>query len=99
MGGGKAAGVFGRRGPRHPRLADLGSRAALPLFERLLASRGLVGFDSKVGRARFALLREAIGEGREAYVLGVGVGFHNAGDALVRVTAAGSDELICNEEE
>ncbi len=99
MGGGEATGVFGRRGARHPRLAELGSRAVLPVLKRMIARRGLVGFDSKLGRARLTGLEEAMREGREAYVLGVGIGFHNSGAALVRVSPQGAAELICNEEE
>ncbi len=99
MGGREASGVFGRSGPRRPRLAALGSRAILPVLERVTARWGLVGFDSKAGRSRLDLLEKAIAEGREAYVLGFGVGFHNSGAALVRVTPQGEVELICNEEE
>jgi carbamoyltransferase len=99
MGGREATGVFGRRGPRHPRLARLGTRAVLPVLERFTARKGLVGFDSEFGRSRLAGLERAMGEGREAYVLGMGVGFHNSGAALVRVTGEGAVELVCNEEE
>jgi carbamoyltransferase len=31
--------------------------------------------------------------------LGLGVGFHNAGAALVRISPQGTVELVCNEEE
>lgn len=99
MGGGEATGVFGRRGPRHPRLAELGSRAVLPLLERFTSRMGFVGFDSKLARSRLSQLEQSIREGREAYVLGMGVGFHNSGAALVRVSPRGAVELICNEEE
>lgn len=99
MGGTRATGVFGRRGPRRPRLADLGSRVNLRVIERLILGRGLVGFDSKPARSRLAQLEQAIREGREAYVLGLGVGFHNSGAALVRISPARELELICNEEE
>jgi carbamoyltransferase len=99
MGGGEAAGIFGRRGPRHPRLADLGSRVALPVLERFTSLKGLVGFESEAGRSRLLGLEGAIRAGREAYVLGLGVGFHNSGAALVRVSSGGEVELICNEEE
>jgi carbamoyltransferase len=65
----------------------------------LLSRQGLVSFDSKPARLRLARLEEALREGREAYLLGVGIGIHNAGAALVRVSAQGEVELICNEEE
>jgi carbamoyltransferase len=96
---GEASGVFGRWGPKHPRLARLGAGAALPALERLISLRGIVSFDSKPGQARLGELERAIRAGHEAYVLGIGFGFHNSGAALVRVCADGTAELICNEEE
>jgi carbamoyltransferase len=99
MGGGEASGVFGRWGPRRPRLARLGASAALPAFEWLTSLRGLVSFGSDPGQARLGELERSIRTGREAYVLGIGFGFHNSGAALVRVSAEGTVELICNEEE
>lgn len=97
--GGRGASVFGRQGARHSRLAALGARTTLPLLQRLIYRWGFVGFDSKPARSRFAQLEQAIREGRESYVLGMGVGFHNSGAALVRVSPQGAVELICNEEE
>ena len=99
MGGGEASGVFGRWGPRRPWLARLGAGATLPAFEWLTSVRGLAGFDSKLGRARFTQLEQAIRARHEAYLLGIGFGFHNSGAALVRVSAEGTVDLICNEEE
>lgn len=61
--------------------------------------KGVVSFESDIARSRLAELERAISEGREAYVLGFGVGFHNSGAALVRVSPQGTVELICNEEE
>ncbi len=69
------------------------------MLGRTLARRGVVDFDSKDARSRLAALEQAVSEGREAYLLGVGVGFHNSGVALVRVSPAGTLELVCNEEE
>lgn len=99
MGGRAVKAVFGRRGPRHPRLADLTCRALLPLIDKACSLRGLHSFDSKLGRSRLAALEQAISAGREAYVLGIGAGFHNSGAALVRVSRRGTVELVCNEEE
>jgi carbamoyltransferase len=92
-------GIFGRRGPRHPRFAEWGSRAVLPLLNKAYTRRGLYHLDSRFGRSRLKALEESISGGREAYVLGIGSGFHNSGVALVRVTRGGTVELICNEEE
>jgi carbamoyltransferase len=91
--------TFGRAGPRRPRLAEWGSRAFRPACGALLARRGLHRPDGRVARARLAALGEAIRAGREAYVLGFLTTSHNAGAALVRVTARGHVELVCNEEE
>jgi hypothetical protein len=63
-----------------------------------LASRA-GGVESETGREQLGDLQERIRSGREAYLLGVGFGLHNSGAALVRVSATGTVELICNEEE
>lgn len=101
MGEGAAGGVFGRHGaPRRGRaLAGVAGRVAYPAMRRFLARNGFVDFESGPARSRFARLQRAIAAGEEAYVLGLGVGFHNAGAALVRVSPEGVVELICNEEE
>jgi carbamoyltransferase len=91
--------VFGRWGPRRPRLTRGVVGVAGALLGRTLARKGVVELDSSLARARLAELREAVSAGREAYLLGLGVGFHNSGAALVRVSPAGTLELICNEEE
>jgi carbamoyltransferase len=91
--------VFGRAGPRRPRLARWGGRAVLWAVDKLFSRHGLHRSDSEHGRARLAALEEAIDAGREAYVLGICTGVHNAGAALVRISESGSVELICNEEE
>jgi carbamoyltransferase len=99
MGGVRRAGISGRVGPRRPRLARLGSRVALPLLRRFTSHNGFVGFDDKPARSRLARLEGEIAAGREAYLLGLGIGFHNAGASLVRVSPDGAVELVCNEEE
>jgi carbamoyltransferase len=91
--------VFGRWGPRRPLLAKWGGRAAVSMVNRFLVHRGLHRLDSELGRSRLASLEEAIGAGREAYVLGFNAGAHNTGAGLVRVSERGGVELICNEEE
>ncbi|HWX44557.1 MAG TPA: carbamoyltransferase C-terminal domain-containing protein [Solirubrobacteraceae bacterium] len=91
--------VFGRWGPRHPRLAEWGSRWAHWNFEKLLMLQGLHPSGSKLGRSRLAALEQTIRAGHQTYVLGISSGGHNSGAALVHVTRAGTVELICNEEE
>lgn len=92
-------GVFGRWGPRHPRLAEWGSRAVLPVMYGILSRGSMYRLDSDYGRSRLAALKQAIHDGREAYVLGINAGGHNTGAALVRVSSRGTVELICNDEE
>jgi carbamoyltransferase len=98
MGGGANA-IFGRWGPKHPRLADWGSRAATAGVNRFFTSCGLHRFESAVGRAHTAALQQTLRAGRAAYVLGLNTTAHNAGAALVRVSERAGVELICNEEE
>jgi carbamoyltransferase len=74
-------------------------RIASARLARRLARKDVVDFESGIARSSFAQLERAVAEGREAYLLGFGAGFHNSGAALVRVSPAGTLELICNEEE
>jgi carbamoyltransferase len=98
MGGGANA-VFGRWGPRHPRLAAWGSRIARRAFDRTFSREGVHSFGSELFGQRLRALEQAIEAGRESYVLGVCAGGHNSGAALVRVSPQGGVELVCNEEE
>ncbi|MGH2974834.1 MAG: carbamoyltransferase C-terminal domain-containing protein [Solirubrobacterales bacterium] len=99
MGRGRGSNVFGKWGPKRPRLTKRAGALAHPLLNGHFARKGVVEFDSDVARSRFANLERAIADGRESYLLGFGVGFHNSGVALVRVSPGGRLELICNEEE
>jgi carbamoyltransferase len=91
--------VFGRWGPRRPRLAEWGGRAVLSAMDRYLSRHGLHRPDSELGRSELAALAQSIRAGRAAYVLGLNTASHNSGAALVRISERGSVELICNEEE
>jgi carbamoyltransferase len=93
------AAVFGRWGPKRPRLARWVSAAARPLLTRAHARRGLHLLDSALGRSRLQSLECAIQAGEGGYVLGIGTGLHNSGAALVRVREDATLELVCNEEE
>jgi carbamoyltransferase len=55
--------------------------------------------ESELAASRLDDLRRRLRAGSEAFVLGLGVGFHNAGAALVRIAPDGTLELICNDEE
>ncbi|HXA54049.1 MAG TPA: carbamoyltransferase C-terminal domain-containing protein [Solirubrobacteraceae bacterium] len=98
MSGGSQA-IFGRWGPRRPRLADWGGRVVRPALERLFSRSGLHSFESRPARSQLATLESAVRSGRESYVLGISTGTHNSGAALVRICASGAVELVCNEEE
>ncbi|HEX8065562.1 MAG TPA: carbamoyltransferase C-terminal domain-containing protein [Thermoleophilaceae bacterium] len=91
--------VFGKWGPRHPRLAAAGSRLALRAADAVFSRAGLHRLDSDHGRERLDALRERLAAGGEAYLLGVGVAGHNTGASLVRASAERGLDLICNEEE
>ena len=97
--GGERKAALGRYGPRHPHLARWFSRAALVASERFFSRRGLHHLDSELGRSQLAGLERAIQAKREAYVLGIGTWFHNAGAALVRISESGNVQVVCNEEE
>lgn len=99
MGEGNGKALRARWGPRHPRLASAAEKLSRPVLEGVYGRLGFPPLDSKAGRAGLAAVRQALDSGREAYVLGVGTGMHNAGAALVRVSAQGTVELVCNEEE
>ena len=92
-------GVFGRSGPRRPHLAQIGTGVAEVVLRGINSVCGYASPNSRRARSQLAALEETIRAGREAYLLGFGAGTHNAGAALVRVTAAGTVELVCNEEE
>lgn len=97
MGGG--GNVFGRWGPKRPHLTKGAMRLTHSLLNSYLSRKGVVELDSDLARSRLAGIERATAAGRESYLLGFGVGFHNSGAALVRVSAQGRLELICNEEE
>jgi carbamoyltransferase len=66
---------------------------------RFFSRYGLHRPGSEFGSSKLASLEQAIGAGRESYVLGLSTTNHNSGAALVRVSKHGNVELICNEEE
>lgn len=92
-------GIFGRFGPRHPRLTEWSGRAVQPPLRKLFEHHGLHHPASRLARSRLQALRDGIRAGQEAYVLGVNPQIHNSGAALVRVLQNGCIELLCNEEE
>ncbi len=95
----KTYGIFGRFGPRRPRLTEWSDRAVQPPLRRLFEYHGLHHPNSRLARSRLEGLRRTIRAGRETYVLGVNPQIHNSGAALVRIRKNGCIELLCNEEE
>jgi carbamoyltransferase len=81
------------------RLAKSAGGIAHAVLNRRFSRKGVVELNSELGRTRLAALERSIDAGRESYVLGLGIGFHNSGAALVRISPQGRLELVCNEEE
>jgi carbamoyltransferase len=90
---------FGTTGPSHPRLAEWGARASLPAFTKAFERRGFHRAASPFGARKLEELRTRLDRGEEVTLLGLGVGGHNSGAALVSASKARGLELICNEEE
>jgi carbamoyltransferase len=89
-----------RIGPRHPKLAAAGFRAARWLGARSMGAAGFHQLGSKFADQRIARLREKLSRGETVYLAGLGPpGTHNSGVALVEVTQANGPRLIVNNEE
>jgi carbamoyltransferase len=89
-----------RIGPKHPRLGDIGFRAARWLGARTMAAAGFHQLGSEFADARLAAISEKLGRGETVYLAGLGPpGTHNSGVALVEVTKANGPRLILNNEE
>jgi carbamoyltransferase len=89
-----------RTGPRHPRLAAAGFRAACWLAAKTMGAAGFHQLGSQFADARIVAVREKLARGETVYLAGVGApGTHNSGVALVEVTQARGPRLIVNNEE
>jgi carbamoyltransferase len=89
-----------RIGPRHPKLAAAGFRAARWLAAKTMGAAGFHQLGSKFADARLAAVREKLSRGDTVYLVGLGApGTHNSGVALVEVTQAQGPRLIVNNEE
>src|SRR5262245_37394914 len=93
------SGVFGNYGPAYPTLGRIGFHAARPLMTALYRLRSFYRSDSRYAAERATSMRERLHRGETVYLIGIGPSGHNAGAALVEVSAAGGVRLICNEEE
>ena len=89
-----------RIGPRHPKLAAAGFRAARWLARWALGRGGFHQLGSDFVNARLAQVREKLRRGDTVFLAGIGLpGTHNSGVALVEVTQAHGPRLIVNNEE
>jgi carbamoyltransferase len=89
-----------RIGPRHPKLAAAGFRAARWLAAKTMGAAGFHQLGSEFADARIAAVREKLLRGETVYLAGLGApGTHNSGVALVEVTQAHGPHLIVNNEE
>jgi carbamoyltransferase len=89
-----------RIGPRYPKLAAVGFRAARWLATKTLGAADFHQLGSDFAVARIARVREKLEAGETVYLAGLGApGTHNSGVALVEVTHANGPRLIVNNEE
>ncbi|MGH6641221.1 MAG: carbamoyltransferase C-terminal domain-containing protein [Bradyrhizobium sp.] len=89
-----------RIGPKHPKLAAGGFRAARWLAAKTFGAAGFHQLGSAFADARIARGRDKLGRGETVYLAGLGPpGTHNSGVALVEVTKAHGPRLILNNEE
>jgi carbamoyltransferase len=89
-----------RIGPKHPKLAAGGFRAARWLAAKTFGAAGFHQLGSEFAEARIAHVRAKLARGETVYLVGLGPpGTHNSGVALVEVTQAHGPRLILNNEE
>src|SRR3954469_23871762 len=89
-----------RIGPKHPKLAAGGFRAARWLAAKAFGAAGFHQLGSAFADARIAHVRDKLRRGETVYLAGLGPpGTHNSGVALVEVTLADGPRLILNNEE
>src|SRR5437763_1519371 len=89
-----------RIGPKHPKLAETGFRAARWLAAKTFGAAGFHRLGSEFTDARIAHVRAKLARGETVYLAGLGPpGTHNSGVALVEVTKAHGPRLILNNEE
>jgi carbamoyltransferase len=89
-----------RIGPRHPRLAAVGFRLALPLLERFYRGRRVYRSNSAFARERLLAIKAKIERDEPVYLAGVSAaGIHDSGVALIEVTRERGPRLLFNNEE
>jgi carbamoyltransferase len=89
-----------RFGPRHPVLARMAFRAALPIAERFFRQKHIHRSAGNLAHQKSEELTARIRRGEKAYLAGINMGgFHNTGVALVEVSREAGLRIICNNEE
>ena len=70
-----------------------------PALRAWAKSRGFFTHDSPFALERLKALREKLARGETAYLLGLGLGGHDAGAALIEVSTRGGINLVSSHEE
>ena len=86
-------------GPRHPRLGRAGRWLTYKPLRAWARRRGFFTHDEIFARERVRALREKIARGERAYLLGLGLGGHDSGAALVEISESGCISLLSSHEE
>jgi len=86
-------------GPRHPRLGGVARRLTYRALRNWAQRRGFFTHDSSFARERARSLREKLARGENVYLLGLGLGGHDSGAALVEVSDHGGITLLSSHEE
>ena len=89
-----------RTGPRHRWLGKAGFGPALRYFGWYYARRHIHRLNSDFAAERLQRVRTQLERGETVYLAGIAAGgMHNAGVALIEVSAARGPRIICNHEE
>lgn len=91
--------IFGTTGPTWPRLGRFVYHLTRPLYRYRFAAKNVHAPDSDFARRRSEDLRQKLARGESAWIVGIGPSGHNAGVALVEVSAQRGLTLIANDEE
>lgn len=86
-------------GPSHPWLGRAGRRLAYPPLRAWARRQGFFTHNSNFARERSRALREKLSRGERVYLLGLGLGGHDAGAALVEVSSRRGVILLSSHEE
>lgn len=85
--------------PSHPRLGRWAYRLARPWSRTLTRRAGLHTADSELAQANGRVLRQKLARGETVWLVGLGIGGHNAGASLVAVHPTAGVRMVGNHEE